>query len=109
MIAMLKQLAKMARTPPSPKNRAWMISATLTAMTAAQGPRTIATSVPPTPWAVVPPGTGMLNIMIVKLNAEKIASSGTVRLFRTALTRCVAIAHAGTVTTPMPSEKIGLM
>ena len=42
---MLKQLAKIARTPPSPKNRAWMISATLTAMTAAHGPRTIAISV----------------------------------------------------------------
>ena len=55
---MFRQLAKIARTPPSPKNRAWMISATLTAMTAAHGPRTIAISVPPTPWAVVPPGTG---------------------------------------------------
>ena len=27
---MLKQLAKIARTPPSPKNSAWMISAMLT-------------------------------------------------------------------------------
>jgi len=30
----------------------------------------------------VPPGTGMLNIMIVKLKAEKIASSGTVQQLR---------------------------
>ena len=74
---MLKQLAKMASTPPSPKNSAWMISATLTVITAAAGPSTIAASVPPTPCAVVPPGTGTLNIMIVKVNAEKIASSGT--------------------------------
>ena len=106
---MLKQFARIARTPPSPKNRAWMMRATLTAITAAQGPRTIATRVPPTPWAVVPPGTGMLNIMIVKLSAEKIASSGIVRLFRTALTRCVAIAQTGTVARPIPSEMIGLM
>ena len=78
---MLRQLAKIARTPPSPKNSAWMMSATLTAMTAAHGPSTIAISVPPTPCAVVPPGTGTLNIMIVKLSAEKMASSGIVRLF----------------------------
>ena len=76
---MLKQLAKIASTPPSPKNSAWMISATLTVMIAAAGPSTIAASVPPTPCAVVPPGTGTLNIMIVNVNAEKIASSGTVR------------------------------
>ena len=56
-------------------------------ITAAHGPSTTAISVPPTPWAVVPPGTGTLNIMIVKLSAEKIARSGTVRLFRTFLTR----------------------
>ena len=105
---MFRQLAKIARTPPSPKKSAWMIRATLTAMTAAQGPSTIATSVPPTPWAVVPPGTGTLNIMIVKLSAAKIASSGTVRLLRTFLTRRVATAQVGTVTTPMPTEKIGL-
>ena len=92
---MLKQFARIARIPPSPKNRAWMTSATLTAITAAHGPRTIATSVPPTPWAVVPPGTGTLNIMIVKLSAEKIARSGIVRLFRTVLTRCVAIPMPG--------------
>jgi hypothetical protein len=61
--------------------------AVLTAITAAHGPNTTAMRVPPTPWAVVPPGTGTLNIMIVKLSAEKIASSGTVRLLRTFFTR----------------------
>ena len=84
------------------------MSAVLTAMTAAQGPRTMAISVAPTPCAVVPPGTGMLNIMIVKESAEKIARRGIVRLFRTALTFCVAIAQTGTVPAPRPMETIGL-
>ena len=43
------------------------------------------------------PGTGMLNIMIVKLIALKIASSGIVRLLRTSWTLRVATAHVGTV------------
>ncbi len=76
---MLKQLAPIAVMPPSPKNSAWSTSATDVVITAAHGPSTIAVSVPPTPWAVVPPGTGTLNIMIAKVKAEKIASSGTVR------------------------------
>ena len=75
----LRQLAPIAVMPPSPKKRAWMNSATDVAITAAHGPSTMAMSVPPTAWAVVPPGTGTLNIMIAKLNAEKIASNGTVR------------------------------
>ncbi len=105
---MLRQLAKIARTPPSPKKSAWMMSATLTAMTAAHGPSTIAISVPPTPWAVVPPGTGMLNIMIVKLIAAKTARSGIVRLDRTAWTRRVARPQVGSVAAPIPTEMIGL-
>ena len=105
---MLKQLMRIARTPPSPKNRAWMTSATLTAMTAAHGPRIVATRTPPTPCAVVPPGTGTLNIMIVKVSAEKIARSGIVRLFRTVLTRCVATPMTGSVTNPAPTEMMGL-
>ena len=44
-----KQFAKTARMPPSPKKSAWMMSATLTAITAAHGPTTIAARVPPTP------------------------------------------------------------
>jgi hypothetical protein len=39
----------------------------------------MAVSVPPTPWAVVPPGTGTLNIMIANVKAAKIESRGTVR------------------------------
>ena len=96
---MFRQLAKIASMPPSPKKRACSINAVLTAITAAQGPKTTAMRVPPTPCAVVPPGTGTLNIMTVKLSAEKIASSGTVRLSRTFLTRCVASPHTGTVGT----------
>jgi hypothetical protein len=74
---MLKQLAPSASTPPSPKKSAWMTRAMLTAITAAQGPNMIATSAPPTACAVVPSGTGMLNIMIRKLNAAAAATSGT--------------------------------
>ncbi len=46
---MFRQLAKIARMPPSPKKRAWRIRAVLTAMAAAHGPSTTAISVPPTP------------------------------------------------------------
>ena len=45
---MLKQFAPKARTPPSPKNSAWMPRAMVTAMIAASGPSTTATSTPPT-------------------------------------------------------------
>jgi hypothetical protein len=55
---MFRQLAKIARIPPSPKKRAWRISAVLTAITAAHGPSTTAIRVPPTPCAVVPPEPG---------------------------------------------------
>ena len=54
------------------------------------------------------PGTGTLNIMIVKVSAEKIARSGIVRLFRTVLTRCVATPMTGSVTNPAPTEMMGL-
>jgi hypothetical protein len=49
----------------------------------------------------------MLNIITVKLRAEKMARSGTVRLFRTFLTRCVAIAQIGTVGTARARETAG--
>src|SRR5271157_356569 len=76
-------------------------------MAAAHGPRTTAINVPPIACAVVPPGTGTLNIMMVKLSAEKIASSGTVRLLRTFLTFWVATAHTGTVGTASANETAG--
>jgi hypothetical protein len=46
--------------------------------------------------------------MIVKAKAAKIARRGTVRWFNTDLTRWLAIAQAGMVTTPAPTETIGL-
>ena len=42
--AMFTQLAPKASTPPSPKNSAWISKAVLTAMTAAHGPSSTATS-----------------------------------------------------------------
>ncbi len=74
---MLKQLAPIASTPPSPKNIAWMINEMLTAITAAQGPSTIAMMVAPTACAVVPSGIGTFSIMIRKLKAAPIARRGT--------------------------------
>ena len=74
---MLKQLAPYASTPPSPKNSAWITSATLTAITAAHGPSSTATSTPPTAWAVVPSGIGTLNIITRKQTAASTARVGT--------------------------------
>ena len=65
--AMLNAFAPNASTPPSPKNSAWMASATDTEITAAQRPSSTATSTPPTACAVVPSGIGMLNIITMKL------------------------------------------
>ena len=84
---MLKQFAPKASTPPSPKNSAWIASAMLTAITAAQGPSSTATSTPPTACAVVPSGIGTLNIITRKQYAAPIASSGTYRFFTTLRTR----------------------
>jgi hypothetical protein len=50
----------------------------------------------------------MLNIMMVKDSAEKIASSGIVRLLRTFLTFCVETAQTGTVAAARPREITGL-
>src|ERR1700742_3906591 len=97
-MAMLKQLAPYVRTPPSPKKRAWISRAMLTAMTAAHGPRRTAMSTPPTACAVVPSGIGTLNIITRNESAEKTASIGTLRVLTTLLTRLLAIAHVGTAT-----------
>src|SRR3954449_13066503 len=105
---MFNALAGDARTPPSPKNTAWMNSATLTAITAAHGPRTTATSTAPTACAVVPSGTGTLNIITRKQYAAPSASSGTVRLFTTFLTRCPAVYQTGTIAAPKVAHVAGL-
>jgi hypothetical protein len=100
-------LTGIARTPPSPKKSAWKTSATLIPMTAADGPTTIAISVPPTAWAVVPPGIGTLNIISTKQKTDRIARRGIVRPDSARCTRALAMAQAGTVTAPVPSEKTG--
>src|SRR6266487_3295145 len=97
-IAMLSALAPNASTPPSPNSSAWNSSATDTAMTAAQGPRATAMSTPPTACAVVPSGIGMLNIMMRKLSAARIARVGTLRVLTTRDTRRAAIAQVGNAT-----------
>ena len=48
---------------------------------------------PPTAWAVVPSGIGTLNIITRKLNADRIAGSGTLRVLTTLVTRRVATAQ----------------
>src|SRR3954447_1990420 len=94
-MAMLKQLAPKARMPPSPKNRAWISRAVLTAMTAAHGPSRQATKTPPTAWAVVPSGIGTLNIITRKQYAAPMATSGTYRLLTTLRTRRPATTQKG--------------
>jgi hypothetical protein len=76
-----------------------MISATDVESTAAHGPSTIATSVAPTACAVVPPGTGTLNIIMVKVKAEKTASSGAVRPPTARRTRAEATSQKGVAAT----------
>ena len=88
--------------PPSPKNSAWMSSATLTERHAAYGPNRIAISVPPTAWPVVPPGSGTLNIMPRNDNAAAMPKSGSFscgtwrRTFATATNQTGAIAAPST-------------
>src|SRR6476660_6355790 len=105
---MLKQLAPMAVTPPSPKNSAWITSATDVVITAAHGPSTIATRVPPTPCAVVPPGTGTLNILMAHSQAATIASSGTVRPRSSRPTRETPTAQNGVAVTYITPHVWGL-
>ena len=96
---MLKQFAPMAVMPPSPKSSAWTTRATVIAMHAAQGPRSIATKTPPTACPVEPPGIGTLNIIITKLNAAPIANKGTCFALRVFLTILEAAVHRGSITT----------
>ena len=61
---MLKAFAPKQRIPPSPNRNACNINAIVTERHAAHGPNNIASNADPTACAVVPPGTGTLNIMI---------------------------------------------
>ena len=105
---MLKQLAPNARTPPSPKNSAWMANATLTAITAAHGPSSTATNTAPTACAVVPSGTGTLNIITRKQYAAPSASSGTERVLTTLRTRRAATTQNGAAAPYITAQVWGL-
>ena len=74
--AMLKQFAPIAVMPPSPKKNAWMTSAIEMARIDAHGPSTTAASPRRPRGPVVPPGSGMLNIITTNENAAKSESSG---------------------------------
>src|SRR5437868_15082451 len=106
--AMLKQLAPKASTPPSPKNSAWITSAMLTATTAAHGPSNTATSTAPTACAVVPSGTGTLNIITQKQYAAASAVKGAYRFVTTLRTRRPAVIHTGVITPAAAAHVLGL-
>ena len=74
---MLKQFAPSVVIPPSPKNKAWISSAIESESIDAHGPSTTVAAPTPTACPVVPPGSGMLNIMMTKQNALATASNGT--------------------------------
>src|ERR1700758_2640712 len=80
MIAMLKQFAPRVVIPPSPNNRAWIASASEIAKAEAHGPKTMAATVTPSACPVVPPGSGILNIITTNENAANTDIRGMVRV-----------------------------
>ena len=85
---MLKQFAPIAVIPPSPKNTAWIINAIEIPRIEAHGPNTMLAIPTPTACPVVPPGSGRLNIMMMKENAANTESSGTICVLNTRFIRC---------------------
>jgi len=77
-------------------------------ITATNEPQHIASRVAPTAWAVVPPGTGILNIIRTKEKAEKSASTGTVRAVSVLRTRFTATAQKGTAAAYITPQVTGL-
>src|SRR5258705_9779569 len=106
--AMFSAFAPKARTPPSPKNSAWIASATETATTAAHGPSSTATSTAPTACAVVPSGTGTLNIITQKQYAAASATSGAYRSATTLRMRRPAVNHTGVIAPAATAHVLGL-
>ncbi len=104
IIAILKILAPKAKIPPSPNRNACKISATVTAILAAYGPIKIASSVPPTACALVPPGTGTLNIII--RNDNEAASSRC--SFNCTFTFFAETATTGAATANITAQVAGL-
>ena len=105
---MLKQFAPNARIPPSPNNSACTSSAIVTEIHAAYGPQSAAISVPPTAWPVVPPGSGILNIIPRNENAAPIPRSGICYFGISAFTFFTETAHTGTIAVPRTAQVDGL-
>ena len=106
--AMFNAFAPNASTPPSPKKRAWIASATDTATTAAHGPSNTATSTAPTACAVVPSGIGTLNIITQKQYAAASAINGAYRFVTTLRTRRPAVSHTGVIAPAATAHVLGL-
>jgi len=64
--------------PPSPKNSAWIRRTMLTDSEAIHGSIRIEMAAVPIAWPLVPPGIGMLSIIITKERAERAEISGKV-------------------------------
>jgi hypothetical protein len=107
MNAILKQFAPIAVIPPSPNNSACITNAILTAIVAAHGPNRIAVKTAPTACPVVPPGIGILNIIITKENAAPIASNGTCFVCNVFFNLFDAIAQTGIIITNPAAQVTG--
>ena len=85
-----------------------MKSAIDIARIAGQTPRTMAAIPMPTACAVVPPGTGRLNIITTKEKAEVTASSGTALLWTVAFTLRTDTYQNGAAATQAATQVSGL-
>jgi hypothetical protein len=85
-----------------------MMRAMETDIVATSGPSTMAAKVAPTAWPVVPPGSGMLNIMMTKEKAAVSATRGTLRAFIVSRSFRTPIAQNGTVRRNITSDVTGL-
>lgn len=109
MKAILKQFAPKARIPPSPNNNAWISSEIVTAIQPADGlPVRIAINVPPTACPVVPPGSGILNIIPRKENAAPIPSNGIFTFGISSFTFLTEYVHTGTMAAVITAQVEGL-
>ena len=106
---MLKQFAPNARIPPSPNSKAWISNAMETEMHPAAGlPVSIAIRVPPTACPVVPPGSGILNIIPRKENAAPIPKRGIFAFGISFLTLLIEYPHTGTIAAVITAQVDGL-
>ena len=94
--------------PPSPKKSACTKSAVLTARHAPHGPKSSASSTPPTACPVVPPGSGRLNIIARKENAAPMPSSGSRSRGISFFTLLTAMSQTGSIAAPITAHVCGL-